>query len=282
VAAAYAAGCGKSALAPSSTIIPQSSPAAGQAVPRLALTKFFAFGDSITWGEDGRNDASEPLGRVRPFVRVAVPYPALVQAYLQTRYTAQASEFLVDNWGCRGETLTGGSGWDTGNTNGDCGLAPGVNKPTKQRFDEHLNSGKYQAVLLMEGTNDLFDADDPSGLPALVADAKAHGLTVFLATVPPEQPNPDPIPYDRSQPDANVRALNDQIRALAASQHVTLVDVYNAFPPEATTDLYGLLSRDGLHFLEAGYQLIAQTFTASIEGALEMPPAAVASQSVQR
>lgn len=252
-----------------------SSPTAGQAVPRIALTKFFAFGDSITWGEDGRNDASEPLGRIGTLVRVSVPYPALVQAYLQGRYTAQTSDIIVDNLGCRGEAAGGVSKWDTQFPGNGCGIAPGVDLPTRDRFDRQLTSGTYQAVLLMEGANDLGDPlAGINGLRSMIEDAKTRGVAVFLATIPPEQRNAAPGPAgDRSQPESEVLDFNSKVRDLALSERVTLVDVYNAFPSPDVYNLYGLLGRDGLHFYEAGYQLIAQTFVPRIEGALELPPA---------
>jgi hypothetical protein len=38
--------------------------------PVLAATSFLAFGDSITWGDDGRNSASDPLARFNPRVQL--------------------------------------------------------------------------------------------------------------------------------------------------------------------------------------------------------------------
>jgi lysophospholipase L1-like esterase len=272
VAAVCAAACGRNSLAPTSTAIPSTSPNAGQGAPRIALTKFVAFGDSITWGEDGRNDPSEPLGRVRPLV-LDSPYPPILQGYLDTRYSGQYA--TVDDRGCPGEaagSLPGsGSAPETADQDG-CGPA------AIDRFQTIVIGGGYQAVLLMEGTNDIGAADREDGSPAAITElramvdaAKARGVRVFLATIPPEQSNPDPVPYDRSRPDDLVQGLNNMIRGLATSERVTLVDVYNAFPPPSLYNLYGLLSRDGLHPLPAGYQLIAETFFGSIETTLELP-----------
>ena len=272
VAAAYAAGCGKNALAPSSTVIPSAPATAGQAPPRIALTNFVAFGDSITWGEDGRNDSSEPLGRFRPLVLVAAPYPTLLQFELSSQFPGQT--IAVANRGCRGELAGGGSELDPANPDAvtsECG-----DPSSTDRFHKVVVTRGYQAVLLMEGANDLGaeeSGDDPiAGLRTMIEDAKAHGIGVFLATIPPEQPNVDPVPYNRADlRESDVENLNQGIRSLAASERVTLVDIYSAFPSPDVYNLYGLLSRDGLHPLEAGYELIAQTFFSSIVGALDLP-----------
>src|SRR6185436_17071008 len=60
---------------------------------RLSLTRFEAFGDSITWGEDGRNEAviSGLDERIRPRVRFSLPqtYPGALVGALLNRYTTQ-------------------------------------------------------------------------------------------------------------------------------------------------------------------------------------------------
>ena len=263
VGAVCVAGCGRSALAPSSVEPLLGASEKTLAGPHIAVTDFVAFGDSITWGEDGRLDASEPLGLFRTRVRVSDPYPKLLEFYLQTRYASQAIQ--VANEGQPGEPA-GGSG------------DSGPSGPTRARFDTTVVGGAYHAVLLMEGANDIGDGED--GIPAavnglnMIDDATSHGIRVFLATIPPEQPNPDPIPFAREHAEAAVLAMNSQIRGLAASERVSLVDIYSAFPSPDTNDLYalGLLSRDGLHPLEGGYELIAHTFLDEIVHDLELPP----------
>jgi hypothetical protein len=70
------------------------------APPKLPVTSFLAFGDSITWGEDGRDTAGAPLGQ---HVFVQLPqgqrYPDILQQELQARYKQQ--QVTVFNAGCR-------------------------------------------------------------------------------------------------------------------------------------------------------------------------------------
>ena len=221
------------------------------APPRISLERFLAFGDSLTWGEDGLNATSTPFearGRLRPAVQLpfADTYPGALQTAMRARYTAQTPQ--VSNAGKPGEAVS--------------------DSTTFPRFVSFTSSGQYSAVLLMEGANDLADRDSRifptviSGLRRMISDAKSRGMRVFVATIPPENP-------------AGVRALawslvpgfNDQIRLLASSEGVTLVDIYQAF----NNDL-SLIGSDGLHPNANGYHRIADTFFASLRQQLEASP----------
>ena len=68
-----------------------------------------------------------------------------------------------------------------------------------------------------------------------------------------------------------VPMINDQIRALAASEGVPLVDVYQAFGGDVTT----LIGFDGLHPTAAGYAKIADIFFNSIDSWLRGGPGAL-------
>jgi lysophospholipase L1-like esterase len=220
------------------------------APPRLSATRFLAFGDSITWGEDGRDFATSlSVPTIRPRVQFPAPntYPGALQGLLAARYTAQTPQ--VQNAGSPGEMVT--------------------DSRTFPRFVGLTSSGAYDVVLLMEGANDLSRHDIPgviNGLARMVDDAKSRQMRVFLATIPPENPlgfNPD-----RGVEAAQVPPLNDQIRVLAISKNVPLVDVYQAFGGDLS-----LLGNDGLHPTAAGYHVIADAFFASIRQTLELAPA---------
>ena len=226
------------------------------APPRLSVTRFLAFGDSLTWGEDGRNSVMSlsrftALNLVRPRVQFPAPdtYPGALQAKLAALYTAQFPQ--VTNGGRPGETVTGPA--------------------TFPRFVSFTSTGAYDAVLLMEGVNDLGSHSIPeiiAGLARMVDDAKSRGMKVFLATLPPQNPNGfDPV--DRGTQYEAVPPFNDSIKGLAASKGVQLVDVYQAFGLDLT-----LISNDGLHQTAAGYHTIANAFLASIRQTLELPAAA--------
>jgi lysophospholipase L1-like esterase len=68
-----------------------------------------------------------------------------------------------------------------------------------------------------------------------------------------------------------IDAANVQIRALAASEGVVLVDANAAMAPQGAA----LIGGDGLHPTEQGYQVLAQTFFDAIKARLEVLPGAM-------
>jgi len=204
-----------------------------EAIPVLGATRFVAFGDSIT---EGKLATGEPP---------PVPYPADVMARLTARYTTQ--QFTVQNAGNGAETTSGG-----------VGRLPGV-----------LSATNAEALLLLEGVNDLAPGDASAisvvinNLRTMIQQARSRGVAVFLGTLLPEIPG-----GSRTGARLLIVPTNDQIRALAASQGVTLVDVYQAFSGMETV----LIGGDGLHPTVAGYSMIAQTFFDAIRAKLEVTP----------
>jgi lysophospholipase L1-like esterase len=234
--------------------------------PTIIFTRFVAFGDSITWGEDGdplvlcgpNNNVVTGSPRVHPAQQVAQPYPMLLRQNLQARYATQTAQLLVDNQGAPGEDTSGSP--------------PGA---TLARFQNVLAAssrlGFYQAVLLMEGTNDIFYGNDSAkigaavtNLGAMVDYAKSRNVRPFLATVPPMVPG-----GDRACGNREVVPLDDGIRMLAAQKGVTLVDVYAGLG--ASYQQY--IGPDGLHPNAAGYAKIADTFFTTLKQTLEVPQA---------
>jgi lysophospholipase L1-like esterase len=220
------------------------------APPKLIVTRFLAYGDSMTWGEDGTFALTWlRLGYQNyPRVQLAGPstYPGALQVLLSLRYTAQSP--TVFNDGSPGEMVTDNVAFQT-------------------RFVPVVTSGRYDVLLLMEGVNDL-DGSDPSRVTAalgamqvMVQTAKNAGLRVFLATLPPE--NPDGF---RAGNSPSIVPYNTGLIALAASARIPLVDVYQAFGGNL-----GLIGGDGLHPNAAGYAVIANTFLAAIEKNLDAP-----------
>jgi lysophospholipase L1-like esterase len=227
--------------------------------PVLIATSFLAFGDSITWGEDGRNSALETSARLLP--RVQLPftqtYPGVLLKELSDRYTTQI--VTVDNGGRSGEAITDAATSDT---------------PTaRSRFDGLLRG--HGVVLIMEGTNDLAKAHvaanrtaqdnilagAATGLGQMVRDAKSSGARPFLATIAPMNPT-----GSRGQTFGwdLVMGFNERVATLAANEDVPLVDVNKAFGGNLS-----LLGADGVHPTAEGYKVIADAFLAAIESTLE-------------
>jgi lysophospholipase L1-like esterase len=221
--------------------------------PRLSTTSFLAFGDSITAGEDGQNSTapSQSVMSSRFHPSVLFPfgqrYPAELQARLAARYKTQSP--TVDNQGSPGEAAS--------------------DPATVRRFSALTSTRRYSVALIMEGTNDLYDRDDrivPSaidGLRSMIRDAKGRGLRPYLATIPPMNPSAC-VPVCRGLPWSLVSGFNDGVRALATTEGVTLVDVYQGFGGNLA-----LIGPDGLHPSAEGYAKIADLFFTAITQTLE-------------
>ena len=233
------------------------------APPKLAVTRFLAFGDSITRGEDGSN-LTAPSSRFYP--RVILPdaqtYPVALLQSLRDRYITQSP--IVTNQGKPSEAVTD----------------PG----TLDRFVSFTSSGQYDAALIMEGTNDLFKARNVTGNPngvlgsaaaglrSMVGDAKSRNIRPFLATIPPMNPAGSRGAVYGAE---FVTDFNERIRSIAAAENVALVDVHLAFGGNLA-----LLSADGVHPNPGGYQKIADAFLAAIKSTAEV--SAPASASLRR
>ena len=227
------------------------------APPMIAVTRLMAFGDSITKGEDGTSLTASAVSRYTPSQILPTPqtYPGVLQTLLSTRYTAQMP--TLDNQGCSGEGVTGDDSF--------CGYSSAL-----ARFNSFTSTRVYGAVLLMEGTNDLYQQKDSSNigrtvanLAQMVINARSNGARVFLASVPPIDPNGS---RGRMYGNQLVPLLNSGIQNVAAGQGATFVDVNGAF-----NNNLALLGPDGLHPSPAGYTLIANTFFTAIKATLETP-----------
>ena len=152
-----------------------------------------------------------------------------------------------------------------------------------------LPAAAYQVLLLMEGANDLGNEDGIDGalqgLQRMIDAAKGRGVRVFLATIPPEkQYLPNPTINRAHTPESDILSINSRIRSLAFTEGIPLVDIYQAFPNPDLNDLHalGLISNDGLHLQQAGYDLVAMTFFSAIESTLEVPSTSPVPTAIQR
>ena len=194
--------------------------------PRLSATRFVAFGDSITAGQ------------------AFDTYPAHLLAQLRQRYETQ-SIFVFDD-GVAGENAF---------PNG------------QRRLPASLDALRPDALLLMEGTNDLNGGATGmalalDALTTMVRTARARGVVVFLATIPPQRPG-----GVRNFTAGLVAGFNDNVRALAEREGVPLVDIYAAMIGDLS-----LIGPDDLHPNAAGHVVMAQTFFTAIQKQLELPP----------
>ncbi len=233
-----------------------------KAPPTVRLTKFVAFGDSLTKGEDGNNTTLSPTGVLtflQPIIRTDWAYPTVLTNSMRARYSLQSSAINVVNQGCPGEMVNDNS-------------VVTCNQPVVTRFSSVIQG--QQVVLLMEGSNDvnfgpkdaLILNDTIFNLQRMVRAAKSSGVTPYIATLPPMTGS------GRGIGASLVPGFNDRIRSLAASEGITLVDVYAAFNGDMS-----LIGADGLHLNQGGYQRVADAFLQSIQATLEQAPALASS-----
>lgn len=216
-------------------------------IPQLSRVRFLAFGDSITEGEvTVPVSASGGLGvSTRQVIVPSAAYPTVLAKLLQARYSAQAESIVVANYGRGGEKA--------------------VN--ARARFIDALNVVRPEAVLLMEGTNDIARGEDGAASSAaseirnMAAEARLRGMRVFIATVAPGRPG-------GSKTIEPVLLLDyaNRMQSVAAGEGAVLVDVYRAL----LTDVFTYMGGDGLHPNERGYAKIAETFFNAIQTTLEI------------
>ena len=193
---------------------------------KLAVTRFLAFGDSITAGV-----VSPPAGGSRLIPTSA--YPFLLQQALASRYRMQ--NIRVINAGKGGEHVTFAFG----------------------RYNAELMKHRPEVLLLMEGTNDL-DLTHGSGperaaatLERMVVTASSAGIDPYIMTIAPRRS----AKYARQ-----VSAINNRIRSIAARRDVALFDVHNLLLTGPCDGVHSIpcIGGDGAHPTEQGYRLIAE------------------------
>lgn len=198
--------------------------------PRVGATTFLAFGDSLTSG----STPPDPVDS----------YASHLQPKLAARYETQT--IVVINDGRAGENAQA-----TGRT----------------RLPVALDLYTPGALLLMEGSNDLLggSAGATAGLAALtemVRAARDRGVTVFLATLPPQR-----LGGIRDAVAKAIPGFNDEIKALAQSEGATLVDIYTAMGGDGR-----YIGHDDEHPTREGFEVMAEAFFTAIRQKLELPP----------
>jgi lysophospholipase L1-like esterase len=127
------------------------------------------------------------------------------------------------------------------------------------RFEQDVVALKPRTVHILIGTNDVAGNNGPerpedlkNNLRAMVAVAKAHRIAVILGAIPPASV----ISWRPTiHPAAQIRELNAWIAGFAKAQGEGFVD----YGPVLATPEGGMkpaLSRDGVHPLKAGYDLM--------------------------
>jgi len=151
--------------------------------PHISVTRFMAFGDSITEGDPS----------------VGPAYPTLLGTELSNRYTAQ--QIVVFNEGHGGEMTTDG----------------------EDRIKKRVAIDNPQVVLILEGVNDInFYGESGEStvifnLQRMVRSTEDAGATPFLATLLPQRPG-----GQRAYAPDLIAPTNEKIRAIQGAVLVDL------------------------------------------------------------
>lgn len=222
----------------------------------LSVTKFVAFGDSLTEGEDGRN-ARLGFGFIDP----TGTYPVLLQTTLDTEYPGQS--IVVLNRGRSGEFVDDG----------------------RQRLPGVLGADRPGVLLLLDGYNDLLSwcrpadaasarcataiTDVVAGVRKMIQTARnpAYGIQhIFVSTLTP--PGPHVSGTNRRIAGQAIVETNTRLAPMARAEGAILVDPYPVFLGHESE----YVADDGLHLRRAGYQALADTFFAAIRTTVSSTP----------
>jgi lysophospholipase L1-like esterase len=184
---------------------------------------YVAFGDSITRGY-GSGDS---LGKECPTI-TGEGYPPKLERMINS---------TVLNEGVCGEMTSQGV----------------------ERIRRVLSLEKPGFILIMEGSNDAdvkrSAAIVKSNLRSMIESAKSNKTIPIIATLPP-------MCCSRKYYNKFINLINDQIRQLSIEEGIALADVSSDMKndPRFIEDPHNLLSRDGLHPNDLGYEVIAKSF----------------------
>lgn len=158
-------------------------------------------------------------------------------------------------------------------TNGkvDRGISGQTTSQMLLRFRQDVIDLHPQAVHIMAGTNDVAGNTGPAtleqvegNLASMAELAKAHGIRVILASVPPAahfpwRPGLQTVP--------TIQALNGWIKAYAARNGFTYADYYGAMATPESGMKAGM-AEDGVHPTLEGYKAMEPLAEAAIRAAL--------------
>ena len=209
----------------------------------LAVTRFLAFGDSLTEGENGRPG----------FIDTPNAYPTFLQRMFAERVPQQS--ITVVNAGRGGERVT----------------------ENDERLKDRIGATQAQVLLLLEGINDLAGGVSPASVAAALRDsietARDRGAQyVFVSTLLPTATdnclNQAGAPRCRGGdiPIPRIVETNQMIRELTPAEGAHLVDPFDEFMANRAT----FIDIDGLHLRPDGNRALASAFLSRI---LERIPA---------
>ncbi|HEY5486953.1 MAG TPA: GDSL-type esterase/lipase family protein [Candidatus Limnocylindrales bacterium] len=141
----------------------------------------------------------------------------------------------------------------------NAGVPGNVTAQMRARLSSDVLAYKPDVLFVMGGTNDLAQgysqATIVANLRAIVTTAQAHGIHVFLLTIPPDS-YPEMV--------SRISSLNGAIVALGTSLNVRVTNIARPLSSSAGT-YQARYTSDGLHFSALGAQVVANTIYARIK-----------------
>jgi lysophospholipase L1-like esterase len=125
------------------------------------------------------------------------------------------------------------------------------------RFHQDVIALRPRAVHIMAGTNDIAANTGPTSdgqfrdnISAMVELARAHGIMVILASIPPARAFPH---RPELHPATRIRVWNTWLREYARAERLVFVDYHTALA-DAEGGMRREFTADGVHPTHAGYQ----------------------------
>jgi acyl-CoA thioesterase-1 len=141
----------------------------------------------------------------------------------------------------------------------NAGVPGNVTAQMRARLSSDVLAYKPDVLFVMGGTNDIAQGYSQAAiianLRAIITTAQAHGIHVFLLTIPP-----DSYPGMVSR----ISSLNGAIVALGTSLKVRVTNITRPLASSAGT-YEARYTSDGLHFSALGAQVVANTIYARIK-----------------
>jgi lysophospholipase L1-like esterase len=151
------------------------------------------------------------------------------------------------------------------------GISGQVSAQTLLRFEQDVVDLRPRVVHIMIGTNDVAGNDGATtyeaierNIVAMVSLARANGIAVVLATIPPAAD----FPWRKGmRPAPKIQHLNDWLRDYARRNGIAVADYHTALA-DAAGGFPTALSQDGVHPNLAGYKAMEPIALAAISAAL--------------
>jgi lysophospholipase L1-like esterase len=141
----------------------------------------------------------------------------------------------------------------------NAGIPGNVTAQMRARLSSDVLAYKPDALFVMGGTNDIAygysQATIIANLKAIATTAQAHGIRVFLMTIPPDS-------YTGMA--GRIDSLNGAILSLANSLKIRAIDIHRPLTSSSGTYISRYTS-DGLHFSSLGAQVVANAIYARVK-----------------